>query len=54
MIEIYDDFFDGVSSETMRVPPTDGLASWLNEASGYSVIVNGQNQDVQVRLQTGI
>ncbi len=54
LIERYDEFFDTVDGETVRVPPTDGLASWQNQDAGYSVIVNGQNADVQVRLQTGV
>ena len=50
----YDTFFDTVDGETVRVPPTDGLAGWQNHDAGYSVVVNGQNADVQVGLQTGI
>lgn len=54
LVQTYDAFFDAVDTETVRVPLTDGLASWQNDTDGYSVVVNGQNQEVQVRLQTGI
>lgn len=53
LIQTYDDFFDTVEGETIRVPLTDGIASWQNDTAGYSVVVNGQNLDVQVALQTG-
>lgn len=54
LVARYDEFFDSQDGETVRVPLTDGLASWQNDAAGYSVIVNAQNVDIQVRLQTGI
>ena len=46
--------FDTVDGETGRVPLTDGVASWQNDEAGYSVVVNAQNEDIQVRLQTGV
>jgi len=50
----FDAFFEGVEGATERVPLADGLASWVNESAGYSVVLNAQNADVQVTLQTGV
>jgi hypothetical protein len=54
LLATYDSFFDQLGGDTTTVPLTDGLASWLNEDAGYSVVINAQNPDVQVALQTGI
>lgn len=54
LIQRYEAFFDTVHGDTSGVPLTDGLASWTNDAAGYSVVVNGKNADAQVTLQTGI
>ncbi|MGI9603314.1 MAG: hypothetical protein ACR2QE_15620 [Acidimicrobiales bacterium] len=54
LIADYDAFFDTVAGDTERVPLTDGLASWQNDDAGYSVVLNAQNPEVQVTLQTGI
>lgn len=53
LVQTYDDFFATVDGETIRVPLADGIASWQNDTAGYSVVVNGQNLDAQVTLQTG-
>jgi len=54
LIARYDSFFDQLGGDTTRVPLTDGLASWLNEDPSCSVVINAQNPDVRVTLQTGI
>ena len=50
----YDAFFGGLDGESVVVPLTDGLASWQNDGEGYSVVLDAQNENVQVTLQTGV
>lgn len=53
LVATYDDFFAALDGETQVAPLTDGLGSWYHDGEGYSVVINAQNADIQVTLQTG-